>query len=367
MTRRQMYLVLGGGLGIASSGYAWSERRGVRRADVARERAWQLPERMDSLLLHASLAPSGHNAQPWSVRLTDSGLTVGADSSRWLGKVDPQNRELALSVGTFVENLVAAAPGHGYRAEVMVTGREASDGELVRVKLVAGEAGDVEALKAIRLRRTVRSGQLRRSIASEDLRALLGPLESHGHYFPLESKEGKNLAEGTIAANRVQAGRDDAQEELAKWIRFRDEDARSHRDGLTPESMEIPGVGGWYVRNFMSRESVMGEAFRKQGVDRVEKQVGSCAGWMVVTSPDGSLGALVETGRRVERMWLGARSRQVAIHPMTQMLEEAPFRDAVGRELGLVDPIQFLLRVGYVERYLEPVSMRRTVGSICGW
>jgi nitroreductase len=319
---------------------------------------------MASLLRYASLAPSGHNTQPWSVRATGPGLIIGSDPARWLPKVDPQNREMALSIGAFLENLLLAAPGHGYRASVVVTASSARDGELVQVTLTPAGETDRDALEQIRRRRTVRSGQLRRPLSSKDLRELLGYFGEHGHYFPLASKEGRYLAEGTIEANRAQALRDDAQAELAMWIRFRNEDGRAHGDGLTPESMEIHGFAGWYVRHFMNRESVMGKSFRDEGVDRVREQVASCGGWMVVTSPDGALETLLATGRRTERMWLAVRGLQIAIHPMTQLLEELPFREQIGKELGIRNPIQFLLRVGYVENYPEPVSLRRPVAAM---
>src|SRR5262245_31083974 len=68
------------------------------------------------------LAPSGHNAQPWSVRLDAGQIWIGTDSTRWLPQVDPTNREATLSVGAFVENLITAAPAHGFVADYEVVG-----------------------------------------------------------------------------------------------------------------------------------------------------------------------------------------------------------------------------------------------------
>lgn len=361
--RRALVLLAGGAIG----GYAWHERRGLTRADFDWPEPAGLHPRVGSLLLHAALAPSGHNTQPWTVRMSGDGLRIGSNRSRWLPRVDPENREMALSIGALLENLIVAAPGHGYGVDYSVTGGSASDAELIAVRLAPRPQSGREALEGIRLRRTVRTGQLARPLSSGDIRDCLGHFgalpggDTAAYFFPRDAREGRYLAEGTIEANRVQARRDDAQAELAAWIRFSDEDARSHRDGLTPESMEISGVAGWYLRHFLDRGSAMGQRFREQGVDRVRQQVASCGGWIVVTSADRSLGSLVETGRRTERMWLAARERRVAIHPMTQLLEEAPFRDGIGRELGIGRPIQFVLRVGYVEKYPLPVSLRRQV------
>ena len=93
-------------------------------------------------------------------------------------------------------------------------------------------------------------------------------------------------------------------------------------------------------------------------------QVASCGGWIVITSRDSTLPSLIETGRKAERMWLGVRERSIAVHPMTQMLEETAFRDRVAPSLGLSGNVQFILRVGYVIRYPEPASLRLPVSAI---
>ncbi|MDZ4799970.1 MAG: nitroreductase family protein [Bryobacteraceae bacterium] len=114
----------------------------------------------------------------------------------------------------------------------------------------------------------------------------------------------------------------------------------------------------------MNRATVRGQSFRKQGVDRVRDQVAACGGWLVITSRDSSLPSLIETGRRTERMWLDARERGIAIHPMTQMLEEKPFQGRVASALGVSGDVQFILRVGYVKRYPAPTSLRVPVTAI---
>jgi hypothetical protein len=57
------------------------------------------------------------------------------------------------------------------------------------------------------------------------------------------------------------------------------------------------------------------------------------------------------------------RERSIAAQPMSQALEEGPWHDDLAATLGLPHPIQFLVRVGYVDRYPEPVSPRRSLAS----
>ena len=81
----------------------------------------------------------------------------------------------------------------------------------------------------------------------------------------------------------------------------------------------------------------------------------------MLTSPDRATPTLLDTGRRVQRFWVQVRGRGIALHPMTQVLEEAPFAQQANGALGLAEPIQFLLRCGYLDDYPEPTAERRPV------
>ncbi len=313
------------------------------------------------VLNHAGLAPSGHNTQPWVVRVPEPNrLLISTVRDRWLPHVDPENRELLLSLGCFLENFTIAAQHHGLEVDHRVVAATPTDTEILDVMLRRVDPRPY-ALEKLVSRRTVRNHHLARALTRADIQALTAPFGEHAVFFPAASEGARWLAEQTVEANRVQAYRDPAQEELSRWIRWSDEDALKHRNGLTPESMEITGLAGWYVRHFMDASSTMKSSFRDRSVDAVRKQVSAYGGWLVITSPDGSIPTLIETGRQVERMWLGIRERMIAIHPMTQILEEAPFRDQVAQQLGLSGRVQFLLRTSYLESYPDPVSMRMPV------
>jgi hypothetical protein len=60
-------------------------------------------------------------------------------------------------------------------------------------------------------------------------------------------------------------------------------------------------------------------------------------------------------------MWLDTRAHSIAVQPMSQVLEESPLKKQIARELGLSGSVQFLLRIGYVTTYPDPVSLRMPV------
>jgi hypothetical protein len=308
------------------------------------------------------LAPSGHNTQPWIIRRVEPfHWIIGNDKKRWLPAVDPGQRETILSIGAFIQNIEYAAGHLGYACNFSLLALSNQDENMMEVKLAkTGTPIQFDKQKII-TRRTVRSNYQGDVLKKEDINFLVNEEKDFISYIPNTSKEHNWINEQTIEANRLQAFRDDAQEELADWIRFSGSEAKKHCDGLTTASMEIEGFSAWVVRNFYGRKAVMKKDFRKKGIDKVKDQVGCSAGWVVITSKDNSTANLIETGRRMQRLFLKVREKKIALHPMTQILEEKATQQAVNNSLGISEPIQFLLRIGYLAEYPDPVSLRRPV------
>ena len=338
---------------------------GVKRADLpeGEETAKGMDGEDARILRYASLAPSGHNSQPWFVKVLGKGeWIIGGDPQRRLPAVDSDNRELLLSIGAFAENLSLAASVAGYEANIEVTAKSPRDEEVLRLSLKKA-APATYPLERLTLRRTVKNGFLSKEIAGEDVKALAGPHGGRLFYYPRGTDHAKCVQEGTVESYRGQTSRDDAQKELANWIRFSNSDARKHRDGLTTEGMEIIGFSGWFVRQFVDQGDVVGERFRKQGLEVATRWASEGGGWMIVTSSGSNVADLIETGRRFERTALLARERNIALHPMTQVLEEEKGRREIASNHGKEVIPQFVLRVGYLDTYPAPVSLRRTVAS----
>lgn len=314
------------------------------------------------ILYLASLAPSGHNTQPWLVKYIEPyHWIIGNDKSKWLPAVDPAQRETILSIGAFLQNLEYAANSFGYDCQFTITATNNQDENVAEARLSkAGNVLSYDTQKIIR-RRTVRSNYLGDVLKKEDLDFLIGGEMDYFHFIPNTTKEHLWINEQTIEANRIQAYRNAAQEELADWIRFSSKDAANYCDGLTTASMEIEGIPGWILRNFYDKTNVLKKNFREQGIDKVKKQVAKSAGWILITSNDNSTAALLDTGRRMQRLFLKVREKNIALHPMTQILEESATALQLNSAIDISDTVQFILRTGYLKDYPDPVSLRRSV------
>lgn len=125
--------------------------------------------------------------------------------------------------------------------------------------------------------------------------------------------------------------------------------------------MEIEGFPGWMVRNFYDKDNVMKNNFREQSIDQIKKEVSASAGWILITSKDSSVATLLETGRRMQRFFLKVREKNIAMHPMTQILEEVSTQQTLNQSIVIHKNIQFILRIGYLKNYPQPVSLRRPI------
>ncbi|GAB3638997.1 nitroreductase family protein [Hymenobacter arcticus] len=347
--------------------YAWDQaaaRTAQRQADAPASplSPAQLPADARRMLYLASLAPSGHNTQPWTVRLRGPyHWVIGNDPRGWLPMVDPTQRETMLSLGAFAQSMEYAAAHFGYqcRWRVLATTCQAADVLAVQLERRPGPA--YPDLTALLGRRTLRTGFSAVPIQPADVQRLVANEAAHCHFLPPTSELGTYLTTATLTANQRQTAHDPAQRELAHWVRWGPAAVQRHRDGLTASGMGISGPAGWLVRHFYDSARVLTPDFRRRGLAQVADQLATHGGWLVLTSPDESVPALLATGRRLARIWLRAKALNIAIHPMTQVLEEAPGPAGLGQRLGLGAPVQFVLRLGYVESYAAPVTPRRPV------
>lgn len=368
MKRRKFLTITGGTILTAGGiGYLISDKNNFVRNNITNapsNKSLLKPDEREILYL-ASLAPSGHNTQPWFVKYNEPyHWTICNDKSKWLSAVDPTQRETILSIGAFIQNLEYAAGNLGYHCEFNSSAKTNQDENIADVKLTKSNNAAAFSISKIKTRRTVRSNYLSDLLKKEDADYLFNQEQDFFHFMPNGAKECQYLNEQTIEANKIQSYRDAAEKELAEWIRFSSKDAEKYNDGLTTASMEIEGVPGWVVRNFYNKNSVMKKDFRDKNIDNVIKQVSESAGWLIITSKGNEVATLLETGKRMQRLFLKVRERNIAIHPMTQILEEQSTKATLNQSIGISDTIQFILRMGYLKTYPEPVSLRRPVDQI---
>ena len=318
-------------------------------------------DKLSHILYLAALAPSSHNAQPWTAKiLSPDQLLISSRPEHWLRAVDPDNRELLLSMGTFCENFAQAAEIYACHAEFNVLARDGFAEKIVAISLTDCIPG-IQKEQTLLERRTLRRDLESTPLTTADRNYLL-ERKNETDYYPADSAIGRQLREIVTASNRSQTERPAVQAELAEWIRWQESDEEHYGTGLTPDTMEMTGLIKWYARHFMDKSDVLSQRFQDETNQLVKEQVQHCAGWLVIRSQNASAGSILQAGRTLESIWLGAKERRIAFHPMTQPLEEPGWQDDIQQCLG--SNVQFIIRVGYIRNYPAPVSLRLPLKKI---
>lgn len=322
----------------------------------------------DSKLLQfldlASRSPSGHNAQPWILaRTAERRLVLRSDPSRWLRRVDPNNRELLLSFGAFIETIRQAAPAVGYRNDIEVLADRADASDIAQLDLDAAPAVSSSAPELIRSRATTRTPFLTVELPSNEVHQILDLDRTALLFASRQSSQGQWLADASARAFVQQAWDDGKQAELAQWLRFSRREVRSRGDGLTPEALGLSTQARavWYAA-FTPRQALR-PSFRRSSIKVAKRQLEGCAGFLLVTAADRSVGALLEAGALYQRALLRATDLGVAHHTMSYALEEDPWRQEIDSALESRQPIQFIVRVGRAKQLAQP-SVRRPAVSL---
>ncbi|MBN2395646.1 MAG: hypothetical protein JXC36_04190, partial [Candidatus Atribacteria bacterium] len=186
------------------------------------------------IIHYATLAPSGHNTQPWQFSVKGNSVLIYPDYSRRLPIVDPDDHALYISLGCALENLIIAANHMGYSANVECFPQN-EEKDYVRVTINKENVRlDADLFDAISIRQATRSKYDGRPIPAEDLEKLkqAGNQDKVSFILFTEKREIDPIVEFVKEANMLQFRNKSFVNELIKWIRFSKKDALTSRDGL---------------------------------------------------------------------------------------------------------------------------------------
>jgi nitroreductase len=290
------------------------------------------------LLGYAILAPSTKNSQPWAFSVQGNRVYIIADLGRTQPIADHGRRELYISLGCALENLLVAAEHFGFRYGVTyfpVQGHQ----ELVAtvsfgVGGVPSHARAGATLAAI-LRRHNDNSVFRPAAVPEQLRLRLMAccVEPDLRIHLTDDRHFRDWIDAlTSEADRVEFANPAFRKELGYWI----------GQGV----FGAPPLVARLERMAVSRID-LGEPVAQQ--DHAIVESAALLG-LVCANGDSHL-VHVRAGQLFERLWLTATAMGVSVHPMSQTMRRPELRAAVGELLPTTGWIpQHLFRVGYSSR-----------------
>ena len=271
--------------------------------------------------------------------------------------VDPDDRELFVSLGCAVENLCLAAQTKGYKSVVSV-----GDTGVVTVSLA--EEADVKPsplFNQIDVRQTNRSVYSGEEIALDALRKLQSVCSEKGisvHYYARQTKQFNDIEQYVLQGNTRQMQNEAFKAELKSWMRFNKKHQDQTLDGLSYAVFGAPNVPRWMA------EPIMSMAINAKTQNKADREkIDSASHLVLFTTRENSRREWVSLGRTLQRFLLTTTELGVAHAYLNQPNEEAEIASEMTRTLGLDGEYPtILLRIGYGKQ--QAYSKRRPIGDV---
>lgn len=309
-----------------------------------------IEQQLRLLVGYAILAPSTRNSQPWRFTIDRHTVRLYADSGRRLPAADPNCRELYLSLGCALENLLVAATCLGYRHEVTCFPDPATP-ELAAVVSLQGGTPSAPApapgatLDTLKLRRTPHRPFLERPVTRRVLDRLKAVAGEPGVRLSLCDSSDRRRSADVLSVRAVAT-------------LFGDEAYRQ----------EMLGPGGRGT-SWLASQAGRLTLSHFEPARRLAQQISA----LIRTSPViGVIGSMSDTpadqlrsGRLFERLWLAATMEGLALQPIGYALQYPATREALS---GLFPEAgahaQQLVRLGYAAPRESNPTPRRPLDEV---
>jgi hypothetical protein len=309
-------------------------------------------EQMRFLLRYAILAPSGHNTQPWTFRVTADGVQVFADPSRRLLIVDRNDRELLMSIGAAITNFRVAAAHFGFDTTVAYETGSIESVPLATILVCETCAPNPELaalFPAIRRRHTNRQPYDEQPIEPAELQAICDVLDANPSTLRLIlPRDRERVVECVETADRALMARPAYRAELADWVGSPDE----RKDGLSAEALGMPriltGVAPWLIRNFDT-----GDLQARRDVELTRS-----ASMLIVVAAEEDQLSLAKAGETFELLLLTITQRGLQYSFLSAPVEVDDIRENLRLLIGGTRKPQLLLRIGSAAAAAQPTARR---------
>jgi hypothetical protein len=313
------------------------------------------PDRvLQECLVAAAAAPSIHNTQPWLFRPRGDAVDVLVDRRRQLAVLDPDGREMLVSVGAAVFNLRVAVRAHGRESQVRYVPDPGEPDLAARLTLgntLPPPAGSLALAEAIPRRHTNRRPFADRPVPHGIMEELAAAAMLEGAVL-LEVDS--PLRDGVLSLTRTAENRMRSnpryKAELTAWTT---PGGVGRRDGVPRQSFGPRDTDGALpLRDFALGS---GAPTATVAFEREPTLI------LLYTTGDNPVNWL-QAGSAMQRVLLTATQRGLAATPLSQLLEVPKLRSLLADHVNDQD-IQTVLRVGYPTTAARP-TLRRPLRDI---
>ena len=299
----------------------------------------------------ASRAPSGHNTQPWLFDQEGDTFIIRPDFSKALPVVDPDHRELYISLGCAAENLCLT-----FGQQLTIDNGQLTIHFSPNAKPIVN--CPLSIVNSITSRQMNRRLYNRHPITAKSLSALTAvrPEANTNFYLWENGSEPFERLKGFIRkGNEIQMNDPAFLAELKSWIRYNKRQAEATRDGLSYAVFGAPNLPACLSK------AIMGSMLKSSVQNRSDmKKLASASHVALFTTQHNTIEEWIRLGQTLQRFLLAATQEGIATAFLNQPCEVR----SLAEEIRETFPIHrefptLLLRLGYAKPM--PYSLRRAI------
>lgn len=347
ISRRRTLALIGGGTilaaGAAGGGFLATRTPSKALAPWASAGGYAEPRRR--ALAHAILAPNPHNLQPWMVELRgESQAAIWRDPTRALPETDPFDRQIVIGLGCFLEQMTVAATETGHAVDLELF-PEGEDGPVALATFAPGAARDPLA-GAILDRRSCKEPFQDQALPANVV-AALAPYGS----IVTDPDRVAELRTLTKEAWHIEYETPRTFKESVDVMRFGKREIEANPDGI---DLGGPFLETLMLAGVMNRDAMFDQesSVAQQGVTLYDEMLTATPAYVVITTAANTRVDQIGAGRAWLRLNLATTALGLALHPVSQALQEYPeMASPYARVHEIFAPdggtVQMLGRLGY--------------------
>jgi hypothetical protein len=301
-------------------------------------------EKFKFLLKFAILAPSSHNTQPWQFRINNNSVFIFPDESRKLSQSDKNDRQLYISLGCAITNLITAADFYGYNSiiEYVEDINSKYIGAKITLKNEKPKSNDSKHLIYSIQRRVTDRSKYRDQMPEDLFVSMVNTLELQDINCHIVKDDSQKNAIADIAL----AGMADAMAD----INFRKELSKYVKPNTSSSRIGMPGFGlGFpfiisYIAPILLRFLNMNKFSHKQEEELLKKHTPA---FIIITSKDDNPISWLKSGQVYEEIALKAEKIGLRSSIWAAPIQIGEYYKELQKILNISFRPQVFFRIGY--------------------
>lgn len=306
-----------------------------------------IQEQLKFLIGFAVLAPSGHNSQPWEFSIEGDSIFIWVNKERSLSASDPLGRQLMISVGCALENLLVAADYYGFNADIIYSQGILGQGHIVKVsfKKISSSNKDSGHIAFQILNRCTNRNEYSIQAPPALFTDKLHPLSNEEFKIDIVVDEKRRFGLADVALN--------AQIEIMDDDSFRKELSHYVKSNFTGDKVGMPGftLGIPAPISIFASKLIQKINLSKKTKGKDENLLKNFTpAFIVISSAKDDRRSWIISGQLLERIWLMAERDRLSCSPLAAPVQVGEYYKEVQNILGIKFRPQVFLRLGFARK-----------------